>query len=83
MYFSFTLQIKHEKSRHTFGWGLDHCIIINFNSSCKRCNVIYMGLSSEANVTKSNFSKAALMWFVVIVILWFVFFASLASIFYR
>ena len=40
-------------------------------------------LSSEANVTKSNFSKAALMWFVVIVILWFVFFASLASIFYR
>lgn len=40
-------------------------------------------LSSEANETKSNFAKAALMWFVVIVILWFVFFASLASIFYR
>ena len=40
-------------------------------------------LSSEANETKSNFAKAALMWFVVSVILWFVFFASLASIFYR
>jgi Na+/melibiose symporter-like transporter len=40
-------------------------------------------LSSEANETKSNFATAALMWFVVIIILWFVFFASLASIFYR
>jgi hypothetical protein len=40
-------------------------------------------LSSEVNETKSNFAKAALMWFVVIIILWFVFFASLASIFYR
>jgi hypothetical protein len=40
-------------------------------------------LSSGANETKSNFAKAALMWFVVIIILWFVFFASLASIFYR
>jgi len=40
-------------------------------------------LSSEANETKSNFAKAALIWFVVIIILWFVFFASLASLFYR
>jgi hypothetical protein len=40
-------------------------------------------LSSDTNVTKSNFAKAALMWFVVIIILWLLFFASLASIFYR
>ena len=40
-------------------------------------------LSSDTNVTKSNFAKAALMWFVVIIILWLLLFASLASIFYR
>ena len=40
-------------------------------------------LSSDTNVTKSNFAKAALMWFVVIIILWLLFFASLASIFYK
>jgi len=40
-------------------------------------------LSSDTNVTKSNFAKAALIWFVVIIILWLLFFASLASIFYR
>jgi len=40
-------------------------------------------LSSDTNVTKSNFAKAALMWFVVIIILWLLFFVSLASIFYR
>jgi hypothetical protein len=40
-------------------------------------------LSCDTNVTKSNFAKAALMWFVVIIILWLLFFASLASIFYR
>ena len=40
-------------------------------------------LSSDTNVTKSNFAKAALLWFVVIIILWLLFFASLASIFDR
>jgi len=40
-------------------------------------------LSSDTNETKSNFAKATLMWFVVIIILWVLFFASLASIFYK
>ena len=40
-------------------------------------------LSSDTNETKSNFAKATLMWFVVIIILWVLFFASLGSIFYK
>lgn len=40
-------------------------------------------LSSDTNETKSNFAKAVLMWFVVIIIIWILLFASLASIFYK
>jgi len=40
-------------------------------------------LSSDTNETKSNFAKAVLMWFVVIIILWILLFASLAGIFYK
>jgi hypothetical protein len=43
--------------------------------------LLVWALSSDTNETKSNFAKAALMWFVVIIILWLLFFASLASIF--
>jgi len=40
-------------------------------------------LSSDTNETKSNFAKAVLMWFVVIIIIWILLFASLAGIFYK
>ena len=40
-------------------------------------------LSSDTNETKSNFAKAVLMWFVVIIILWILLFASLVGIFYK
>jgi len=40
-------------------------------------------LSSDTNETKSNFAKAVLMWFVVIIIIWILIFASLAGIFYK
>jgi heme/copper-type cytochrome/quinol oxidase subunit 2 len=40
-------------------------------------------LSSDTNETKSNFAKAVLMWFVVIIILWILLFASLAGILYK
>ena len=62
------------------------CMIILLLISIPVINIIMLfvwALSSDTNETKSNFAKAVLMWFVVIIIIWILLFASLAGIFYK
>lgn len=73
--------MKNQESLSVGDW-----MVVLFLISIPILNIIILfvwALSSDTNVTKSNFAKAVLMWFLVIIVLWFLFFASLARIFYK